>query len=378
MATKIEKAKTQIVFNHAFYACILLRRPIVVTRDIPTAGINREGQIYVNPDFIEPLSNAQVQFLLLHECWHWLKMSFLRKEWRDDQLWNTAEDAVINESLVAEGFEFVPGGVRFPGADHMSGEEVYEKLKEKAERRGRRGDEGTGTNGEDGWGKGDMMDEGEPMSPDQARQLEIDIKQEIISAAEAARNMGELSGAIKRLVDSILYPKTPWHQILERWMTLQAKNDYCWHKPNKRHAWRGIVLPTLDGVGMGEVSIIVDTSGSIGQTELNHFNAHVNRIFDLCQPSKINVIYADSAVAHVDEYESAPVTLEPHGGGGTDMRVPVRYVEQHFHESQCIVMLTDGYTPWPDAPPDIPMIVASTTTAKAPDHVAETVRLEVE
>ena len=56
--------------------------------------------------------------------------------------------------------------------------------------------------------------------------------------------------------------------------------------------------------------------------------------------------------------------LKPCGGGGTDMRNPLKHVEQY--NPQVVVLLTDCYTPWPDTPCPFPVICISTTKAPSP------------
>lgn len=52
------------------------------------------------------------------------------------------------------------------------------------------------------------------------------------------------------------------------------------------------------------------------------------------------------------------------GGGGTDMRVGVSHalkVRPHF-----VLVLTDGYTPWPDAPLESTRVIAGLIGGNAP------------
>lgn len=366
--TKIERAKTKLIISHPFFASMLLRRELVSTNRVPTAGIDKAGVIYYNPEFIEKLNVQQVMFLLSHEVMHWAQATFARQGSRDFAKWNRATDAVNNELLVAANVgEFIEGGVRWPGADTMSAEEVYTAMPD---------DPG---NGNGGIGD-DLMDEGEPMDAGEARAQEAQIKSEVASARQAAKQVGSMPGALDRWVDSILYTPTPWHQILERWMTERTKDDYSWSKANRRFIHEGLYMPSMDGVGLGSCAVVVDTSASISPKELESFLGHLNRILEVCQPQEVHVVYVDAEVSGVDTLgaDDMPVQINPRGGGGTDMRVGVDYVDRHLPDVSCQVLLTDGYTPWPRHSPNVPLIVVSTSDQKCSTPGVDTLQVVVE
>lgn len=377
MIDKLTKAKTQIILYHPLVANILLRHEIELTQRVPTAGIDRNGKIYVNPDFIAPLSVQQVVFLLWHEVFHRLMMTHVRQEHREARLWNIANDAVINETLIDDSIgEFIPSGVRYPGAQHMSAERVYEDLLDKREKGHGPGVEGDGE-GEGGIGL-DVLDEGAPITESERRQIEAEIKEEIASAAQAAKAQGKMPGGIGRLIDELLNPKTPWHEILERWLLQKQKNDYSWAKANRRYIAQGLYMPSLDGVGMGEIALVIDTSGSVSPHELAHFWANIRKIASDLSPTAIHMVYVDAAVSEVLSFTDLPDKAPPFtGGGGTDMRVGIRYVEQELPHVDCMVLLTDGYTPWPTTRPEVPLIVATTSDEKPQRHIADSVKLEI-
>ena len=93
------------------------------------------------------------------------------------------------------------------------------------------------------------------------------------------------------------------------------------------------------------ITIAVDTSGSIGQEELNKFAGHVNRILEVCNPEEVAVIYCDAKVQHVDMYtpDDLPVKLTPHGGGGTAFQPVFDYIDDNEIDPEIVVYLTDGY-----------------------------------
>lgn len=367
----IDRAKTQLIVRHPFFASILLRRPIKETTDVPTAGIDRRGTIYYNPDFVENLSVENCIFLLAHEVMHWTMQTFPRQGSRDPKGWNYATDAVNNEMLVEAGVgEFIEGGVRWHNAQNMTAEQVYDELPKDENGKPQPGD--IGGTGED------LHDTGEdgPMTEAEAKEIQAQVAVEVAQAAQVAKMSGKMPGALQRLVDEILHPKTPWYTILERFMTERVKNDYSWARPNRRHVGNDIYLPSLDGQGMGEVALIVDTSGSVSPRELQAFAGHINVILETCHPKQVHVVYVDTRVSHVDTYsgDELPIHINPQGGGGTDMSVGIDYVDTHYPEAACQVLLTDGYTPWPDAAA-VPLIVA-TTGREAPDHLAQTIKVD--
>jgi predicted metal-dependent peptidase len=76
-------------------------------------------------------------------------------------------------------------------------------------------------------------------------------------------------------------------------------------------------------------------------------------------------LWSDTEVASEQFFDDgeAPVFI-PRGGGGTDMRVPLAHATQF--EPEVVILITDGYTPWPAREPDYPLIVVCTTNAPVP------------
>lgn len=382
--SKLDKAKAALVLDQPFFASILLKYPLVKTEQVPTLGIDARGQIYYNEKFVESLTVPQIVYGLCHEVLHKVGMHCTRVGHRDKKTWNEACDAWVNDTLNdAKIGEFIQGGVTYPNARNMSIEELYNIFQQMKSEGGGKG-KGKGNSG-DGQGEGglgpDLMDnEGDDISEAERDQMEAQNKIDVAQAAAAAKTMGKLPACMQRYADELINVKTPWYEILERFMTNKVKNEQTWSRPNRRFQALGLYMPTTSSIGsMGEVVIGVDTSGSIGQKELNEFSGHVNRILEQCNPSRVHVVYCDAAVNHVDEYqpEEFPIKLAPHGGGGTDMREILNYVVKHGIEPECVVILTDNYTPFPNDEV-FPTVWASTTDVKAPECAGMTVHVEAE
>lgn len=365
----ITSALSQLVLKHPFFAYLTLQRTISVTDAVPTAGADAKGRIYINPAFATGPAVGTIDkmvFLLAHEVMHiaFLHCHEATLAGRDRGAANTAMDKVINETLIAEKVgEFIEGGQRHPGAELEAWENLYTEPPE-----------GGGGTGPGGIGE-DLVPcpDGEPGEAE-AERLKQEIKADLSAARNAAKVMGKTSAGIDRMVNELVHVRTPWHQILERFMTQFVAADYSWRKPNRRFVAEGMYLPSLDRVPkMGKIGIIGDTSGSIGDRVVAAFTAHMNRIIETCVPEEVIVLSVDASVAGVQRFdpESYPIKWSAAGGGGTDMREGWAWFEANEPELDCIVCLTDGHTPWPDSV-SVPSIVLTTSEA-APTHVGETV-----
>lgn len=371
--SKLTKARTQLVLDYPFWSCLLMKYPMKAREDIPTLAVDRRGQIYYNEKFIESLGVKQIIWGICHELGHMIGCHAQRMHHRNPKKWNYAGDAWINDWLTADQVGHpIPGCVDMPGSRNELIENIYNKLPDSPD--------GGGGQGQSIGGIGDdLLPEGEPMSKEEAAAAEAEMKVAVAQAANVAKMKGKMSAHMKQIVDDIINVKTPWYDILERFMTSKVKNDSSWNRPNRRFIGQDLYLPSLDSVGaMDSVAIQIDESGSIGTEELNYFAGHMNKILEQCRPAKVYVIHTDSVVSCVEEFtaDQYPITLERRGGGGTDMREGFNWLLENGVTPAAMVTLTDGYTPYPESVP-FPTIWAMTTDQVAPAEAGETVNVEV-
>ena len=368
--SKMSRAKAQLILSQPFFASLLMRRDLVERTDIKALAIDHKGNVYFNPTYVEGMEVPNIVFGLAHEVMHMVFNHAARRGARDEKRWNRAADAVVNETLIADNVgEFIQGEERYPNANNMTTEEVYDLLKD---------DNGDG----DGDGKGDspgsqpqgglgqdLLNEGQSQSEAERSEQEARLKVDIAQAAQAAKMAGKLPAGISRMVEAWLTVKTPWQQVLERFMVeLVKSNEYSWARPNRRFIGGGLYLPgTSTEPRMGEVTIVVDTSGSIDQEMLSFFGGHINTIIEQCVPERVRVIYCDAAVNHVDIFtpDEYPVQMKAVGGGGTNLEQSWAYLEEEGITPDVAVVLTDMYTAF-NFPPEFPVIWAATTDRVAP------------
>lgn len=298
-ATKLDKAKTQIVLDHPFFANILLKRKLTEDNTIPTLAVDARGNIYYNKDFIEGLTVPQVVWGLCHEIGHVIGQHAMRKKHRDHRKWNYAGDAWINDMLNDAGVgHAIPNTVDMPGSKDKTTETIYDELPDDQ--------------GGKGGGKGQSFDNGlgddikyEDLTESERQEIEAANKVDIAQAAQAAKAKGKLSGKLAEIVADVINVKTPWYEILERYMTEYVKQDQSWLRPNRRHIGAGHYLPSMAREpSMGTVVVQIDVSGSISKQELDYYAGHLSRISKQCNPDKIHVIYTDTDVQKHMEFEA--------------------------------------------------------------------------
>src|SRR5262249_45491823 len=169
-------------------------------------------------------------------------------------------------------------------------------------------------------------------------------------------------------------PTIPWRRLLgsavRRAIAHAAGcHDYSYHRPGRRHIPR-VVTPAMQRP-LVTVAVVIDTSGSMGQAELDAALAEVKGVIRAAGigPRGLAVLACDAAVGSMTRVRRVTdVALV--GGGGTDMRVGIAAAEATKPVPDVVVVLTDGCTPWPEQPTRARLVVAiisdSTYTAPAP------------
>ena len=126
-----------------------------------------------------------------------------------------------------------------------------------------------------------------------------------------------------------------------------------------------------------DVLVALDTSGSMYGPDLQSALDETQGVLKTLGGRGIRVLATDSQV-HSRQRVTHASKIEVLGGGGTDMRVGLAEAQKLKPSPDLCIVLTDGYTPWPDrAPKGMQVIVAITGghAKRAPDW-ARTVSIE--
>lgn len=353
---RLERAIVEIMHNDKYIALagVLMIGKREVVDDLPTAATNGRDEFY-GRKFVESLNDAELRFVVLHECYHKLYRHLVT--WRhlyDDKprLANMACDYVINIKLMDDNagdrFATMPMrngkqvGLCDPKYRDMDSAQVYKLLDEESE-----GDNGQGQGDSDGGLDSHDWEGAKELSEEEGKQLERDIDEAIRQGALAAGKMG--SGG-NRDLEALMTPKVDWREALREFInTTCAGNDYStWRRPNRRFVSSGYYMPSGVSERVGELIIAIDTSGSIGAPELSAFLSEVKGICDTVKPDAIRLLYWDTEVCADEKYEGAEIdnltsSTKPAGGGGTTVECVPAYITEHSIKAQAVIVLTDGY-----------------------------------
>ena len=377
MTPMMEKAVSHIVLDHPFFSSILLRHPIEATTKVPTLAVNYHGRILYNAAWFEELPVAHAVFALCHEVLHYASRHALRQGGRDHMMWNMATDAWINSMLAeAKIGEVIPGAYTRYQAHRVTEEELYDQIEAEQKQNAQPKPDNSGQGDDPGQdedsapgdkpgdskgnapppppapNKNDQMandsEQAPPMVESDITEQAAEIIREVAAATQDAKMRGNLPGVLARYAASLTESKVPWFEKLERYMVDKTSTAATWSRPNRRYM-PDYYLPSYDSVGaMGEVALQIDISGSVSNTEIQYYNGHIQRIIEMCRPRVVHVLYTDTSVQRYESYEAGEeFSVCYYSGGGTDMRAGLQYLTDNSIDVDCLITLTDGYTPFP-------------------------------
>ena len=374
---RLSKAVVKIM-DHPRYtalAGVLMLGEKTIEEDIPTACTNGRDVKYGRA-FVDGLTDAELRGLVLHEDeGHKLYRHLTTWRWMydiDPFLANCACDYVINIRIVDDnkddGFAELPeGGLvdeRFRGMDEA---QVFNILRQEQDEQST-GDDGgddpqdnesgdddsqgneSGSGSEQSAGAGldqHDWDGAQELSDEEKRELARDIDEAIRQGAMAAGKMG---GTGNRGLDELLQPQVDWREVLREFVqTTCAGSDYSTYaRPNRRLMSQGIYMPSGVSEQVEELVIAIDTSGSIGQSELTEFLSEVKGVCDTVKPNKVRLLYWGSDVVGDESYDmheldNLVTSTKPMGGGGTDVNCVTQYMAKKGIKPQAVIVLTDGH-----------------------------------
>lgn len=346
---KVSKAGKLLIFSEPFYGLFLIGLNKIYRKDIPTAGVSKQGigvQLAINPDFVSTLSEDHTIGLMKHELLHIAFGHLTVKDmYPDDRLFNIAADLEINQYIDPQ---YLPdGGLTLDTFPELNlpvraGTKVYYDLLQQAR------DNGTSQtldnilsqmNGDSiydhkTWQEFDELSEAEKKLIE--KQIDHQLKE---AADQTEKRQGDLPGELAELFKRLFTiepPKFDWKGYLRRFVgnssiiyTKKLRRKY-----NKRY----VENPGLKIKHKNHILVGVDTSGSVSSEELQEFMS------ELCHMHKtghkITVAQCDTEIKSIEDFNPKK-DWNIKGRGGTEFQPVIN----HFNDNgryTALIYLTDG------------------------------------
>ena len=446
---RIMLSRMRLLCNNGFYGLLLMYMHMSISTEHETAWSDGNEYIYFNPDFLEQISDSELDYALMHVLMHIVLRHLERKGDFEDKYYDQAADIIVNSNVLrSNGGNSMSislknfGGVQpsmVPGGDEgwkYSVEEVYGMLRavarpeesdesdeeEDEEQSDGGGDsdddtedssksdenagaDGDSDNGEEDssnsdedsdseMGLDDSDDSGDSKSgrgkqsgadtsasgQDSAdnssgwdyhnkpaeineKQAELNAnewKSRVMQAAEAmnrrnsALEPGSIPAFAERYIENLKKPQTDWRTVLDEFIQEEI-NDYSFCPPDRRFNDSPFFLPDFNekDFRIEKILFMIDTSGSMSDDQITECYSEIKGAIDQFDGKLEGWLgFFDAVVVPPEPFvdESDFLAIRPKGGGGTRFDIIFNYVRDKMGDDPpvSIVILTDGYAPFPD------------------------------
>jgi len=366
----------RILCNHGFFGLLLMHMRYAVDEELKTAATDGKRIIF-SPDFLDSLSDGELDFVMMHEILHVVLQHTLREGKRNHEQFNIACDIVVNSNILlennlnidsitlkdyGESMHLTPDGKE----GHLyTAEQVYDMLpkrknpkgygkgvfsaEDKADYSKRRGHK-IAKNWDDHsrWGEWDDADV----------QRDLWVKRfedaaEAISIRDPSNSRGLMPAFAKRILLELRAPQIHWRTILNDFIQEEI-TDYSFSPPDRRFGDSPFFLPDFNEKEdmVEDILFMVDTSGSMSDKMITAAYSEIKGAIDQFGGKLKGWLgFFDAAVTEPKPFadEGEFKAIRPAGGGGTDFTVIFEYVKQCMQDKlpASIIILTDGFAPFP-------------------------------
>lgn len=384
VVNEIVTARVALLFNQPFFGNLAIRLKLVDASKWCQTAATDGRHLYYNREFVKKLTREQLVFLIGHEVLHAVYDHIGRRGDREADLWNMANDYIVNytlnETLVKKGVAEMPEGglLSEKYTDEMTSEEVYKLLEQKSVKiqmpldmhlndlsQGKDKDK---NNQGQGGGSGQtvtvnvMGEDGPPeLTEADIEKIQNEMRAAVINAAQAS-GAGHVPLGIQRMIEALTEPKMDWRTLLEMHVQSAVKDDYTFQRASKK-TWAlaplkevngkrcfgrpRMILPGQNFLDTIDIAIAIDASGSISDSMLRDFLSEVKGIMEMFPDFRLKVWTFDTRVYNYKEFDPSNLDeiyqYEIGGGGGTDFMCNWDFMKERDIEPERFVMFTDGY-----------------------------------
>lgn len=362
---RLLKSRMRILVNNGFYGLLLMHMVYTLDSRCETAATDGK-RLYFSPDFLDELSDSELDFIMMHEIMHVVLQHCLRQGDRDNELFNVACDIVVNSNILlsenmnnqfitlkkyGESMHIAPDGKE--GYEYTA-EQVYGML--QATQGGNLGNDLNGSAGENDW-----WDDHTRWGTEAENEILKDIWKkrfedayEAMEVRKANKQRGSIPLFAERLFKQLRNAQTDWRRILNEFVQ-QEIVDYSFTPPDRRFDDNPFFLPDFNEKDdrPEDILFMIDTSGSMSDEMITAAYSEVKGAIDQFDGKLKGWLgFFDADVVEPKSFESEEElrVIKPKGGGGTSFRAVFNYVYNNMQDKMpvCIIILTDGYAPFHD------------------------------
>ena len=338
------------------------------------------------------INKHKLIFIIAHELMHMLNNTWSRGEaigiYSDDisakgraknELWNIATDYEINSLLrnnecedsygrkSSKSVGDMPDWVCYDDKyKNMPAEKIYEQLLNEMKENGN-GEMSLQSGGMSFTFDGNNDGQGENQDDKQSNGLEYGLDKHMpyldeSTKEEVAAKIGDILGnakqqgtgmsAFDRALEIFFKPQPfNWRRALTRYMKSFIKDNYTWNKPSRAGIANNLILPSSHQTPRLHVAIAVDTSGSIGNPELELLLNHVFTILSQFKSFQVDLwccsthVHEETFTTYTASNKSELKNFKMASDGGTDMSANFPFIEKKYAKKMpdTVLIFTDGY-----------------------------------
>lgn len=338
------------------------------------------------------INKHKLIFIIAHELMHMLNNTWSRGEaigiYSDDisakgraknELWNIATDYEINSLLrnnecedsygrkSSKSVGDMPDWVCYDDKyKSMPAEKIYEQLLNEMKENSN-GGMSLQSGGMSFTFDGNNNGQGENQDDKQSNGLEYGLDKHMpyldeTTKEEVAAKIGDILGSAKqqgtgmsafdRALEIFFKPQPfNWRRALTRYMKSFIKDNYTWNKPSRAGIANNLILPSSHQTPKLHVAIAVDTSGSIGNPELELLLNHVFTILSQFKSFQVDLwccsthVHEETFTTYTASNKSELKNFKMASDGGTDMSANFPFIEKKYAKKMpdTVLIFTDGY-----------------------------------
>lgn len=200
-------------------------------------------------------------------------------------------------------------------------------------------------------GQGEVGEVLEAEDDEDSGETEREWQDAVADGITAARLAGNLPGWVEQKAGAMLSAarKINWKDELRRWMQETSKAQLSFNRPNRRSAWRtDVILPTHHSRDNGKGCVLVDTSGSMSEADMNIALDEISKILSAFADAEVTMLQCDTRL--IDREQKFRKTDFPlrapqswFGRGGTDLNPALRQIAMRRASWNWLIVITDGY-----------------------------------